>query len=255
MLAQRPRPSHKGVVVRWIIPAVVRAGSGLVVVVVFVALGAVLVLGRPGTAGPADPETSALETEVAPAQASAERAVPGSPTVVPSRAAETASPTPAQEPLPTPAPPTPASTATPTVKPTVKPVVDPRPEGTPIISTARGSFGQTLVVDGVQLRIVRVTPDPSLLSLCRSDDPESPERSTLAAFELTMTWPDAGDASEPWVAVGRKPWHATGWDPQIASGRPSIVTTCVLPDETNPSVKIEWSPDGSPIRYLRWYVS
>jgi hypothetical protein len=243
-------------VVRWILPAVVRAGSGLVVVVVFVALGAVLVLGRPGTAGPADPDPSALETAVAAAQASTVPTGTGVATMAPSTGAEPASPTPAQEPLPTPALPTPAPpTPAPTVKPTTKPVADPLPEGTPIISTARGSFGQTLVVDGVALRIVRVAPDPSLMNLCWSDDPERPARSTLASFELTMTWPDPRDASEPWVAVGRKPWHATGWEPRIASGRPSIVTTCVLPDETAPSVKIEWSPDGSPIRYLRWYVS
>ena len=69
-----------------------------------------------------------------------------------------------------------------------------------------------------------------------------------------MTWPDAGDAEEPWVAVGSKPWNVLRFDgpSPFRSGADYIVSTCHQPSNSD-KVMVEISPPGSPLIYYRWY--
>jgi hypothetical protein len=69
-----------------------------------------------------------------------------------------------------------------------------------------------------------------------------------------MTWPDPGDAEEPWVAVGSKPWNILAFDgpSPFRSGSHYIVSTCHRPSDSD-KVKVEISPPGSPLIYYRWY--
>ena len=138
-------------------------------------------------------------------------------------------------------------------KPTVKPTHDPTPEGTPKITTRSGSFGQTLTVQGIAVRVARAAPQTGAMN-CVTDDPERQGWTELVSYELTMTWPDAADAEEPWVAVGAKPWNAVTFDGPLRfrSGADYIVSTCHQPSDSD-KVMVEISPPGSPIIYFRWY--
>ncbi len=69
-----------------------------------------------------------------------------------------------------------------------------------------------------------------------------------------MHWPHAGDAEEPWVAVGEKPWNALTFDgpSPFKSGADYVVSTCHRPADSD-DVMVEISPPGSPIIDYRWY--
>ena len=56
------------------------------------------------------------------------------------------------------------------------------------------------------MRVARTAPHEGALN-CTSDDPERQGWTEVVSYEISMTWPDAGDAEEPWVAVGSKPWN------------------------------------------------
>ena len=187
---------------------------------------------------------SALEPSTAPPEPTA------TPTVEPSDAA---TPT-AIEPTPEPTPnATPKPTPKPAPKPTPRPTHDPAPEGTPRVTTASGSFGQTLTVLGVTARVARTAAQAGALS-CVTDDPERQGWTEVVSYELVMTWPDAGDAEEPWVAVGSKPWNVLDFDgpSPFKSGSHYVVSTCHRPSDSD-KVKVEISPPGSPLIYYRWY--
>lgn len=176
--------------------------------------------------------------------------------------AATPGPTPHPTSAPTPQPtadPTAAPTARPTPKstprPTTKPTPDPRPEGTPRITAASGAFGQTLTVQGIKVRVDRAAARDGTIS-CTTDDPDRQGWTELVSYELRMTWPDAGDAEEPWVAVGKQPWNVLQFDgpSPFKSGADYVVSTCHKPDDSD-KVKVEISPPGSPLIYLRWSFS
>jgi hypothetical protein len=188
------------------------------------------------TAAGATSSTQAAETMEASAAASLE------PTTEP-----TFAPT-AEPPTPTPKP-----TAKPTSRPTPKPTHDPTPEGTPKITTKSGSFGQTLTVQGITTRVAKTATKQGALN-CVTDDPERQGWTELVSYDLTMSWPDAGDAEEPWVAVGAKPWNVLQFDgpSPFKSGADYIVSTCHRPGDSD-KVMVEISPPGSPLIYYRWY--
>lgn len=160
--------------------------------------------------------------------------------------------TPVPEPTAEPPAPTPLR-AKPTPKPTAKPTYDPTPEGTPRITTKSGSLGQTLTVQGVSARVAQTAPKEGALK-CVADDPDRQGWTELVSYDLTMTWPDAGDAAEPWVAVGAKPWNVLQFDgpSPFKSGADYVVSTCHRPADSD-KVMVEISPPGSPIVYYRWY--
>ena len=85
-----------------------------------------------------------------------------------------------------------------------KPTRDPKPEGTPKITKRSGSFGQTLSVQGIEVRVARTAPHEGAIS-CTSDDPERQGWTEVVSYELSMTWPDAGDAEEPWSRSAPSP--------------------------------------------------
>lgn len=151
--------------------------------------------------------------------------------------------------------PTAKPTPTPTPQPTPKPEPDPEPEGTPIITTASGSFGQTLDVQGIRVLVDTTAPKEGALA-CVSDDPDRQGWTDLTSYTLTMTWPDASEAQEPWFAVGKQPWNVIQFDgpSPFKSGADYIVTTCRKPGDSN-KVMVEISPPGSPLIYLRWYFT
>lgn len=148
---------------------------------------------------------------------------------------------------------TPKPTAKPTPTPTPKPTRDPTPEGTPRITTRSGSFGQTLTVQGVAARIAKTTARDGALS-CVTDDLDRQGWTEIVSYQLKMTWPDAGDAEEPWLAVGSKPWNVLQFDGPLPfrSGVDYIVSTCHRPSDSD-KVMVEISPPGSPLIYYRWY--
>lgn len=245
--------------------ALSRLSSLLVVVVILGGLAWYLVVSRPGVAIPGDdvpaltgplptlsgtgPSPTIPSTGAVPASAPP----PGSASPAPSTPAPS---TPAKPPASpvlerTPAP---ARTATPVPESTPPQVPDPAPEGTPMVTTARGSFGATLTVQGVRATAIAVEPDPGLLNLCATDDPERQGWTELVAYRITLVWPDPGDAQEPWVAVGTRPWNVLSWEPAVASGVPAILTTCHRPGDSA-AILIELSPPGSPLIYYRWYFS
>ncbi len=149
--------------------------------------------------------------------------------------------------------PTAKPTAKPTPKPTPKPTHDPTPEGTPKITTKSGSFGQTLAVQGIEVRVAKTAAHEGALN-CVTDDPDRQGWTEVVSYELTMTWPDAGDAEEPWFAVGAHPWNVLQFDgpSPFKSGADYVVTTCHRPSDSD-KVKVEISPPGSPIIYYRWF--
>ena len=157
-----------------------------------------------------------------------------------------AAPTPMLEPTPKPTP-------KPTAKPTPKPTHDPTPEGTPRITTRSGSFGQTLTVQGVTARVARTSAREGALA-CVTDDPDRQGWTEVVSYELTMTWPDPGDAEEPWFAVGSKPWNVLQFDgpSPFRSGADYIVSTCHRPADSD-KVMVEISPPGSLTIYFRWF--
>lgn len=166
----------------------------------------------------------------------------------------TAEPTPAAAAEQTPAAAaTPKPTARTTPRPTPRPTHDPTPEGTPRITSRSGSFGQTLTVQGVTARVARTAARDGALS-CVTDDPDRQGWTELVSYELRMSWPDAGDAEEPWVAVGSKPWSVLQFDgpSPFKSGADYVVSTCHKPADSD-KVMVEISPPGSPLIYYRWF--
>ncbi len=193
-----------------------------------------------GAASSATPALTATPDATGTVEASAE------PSIEPT-SAPTAEPTSAATPKPT------AKPLQPTPRPTVKPTHDPTPEGTPRITSRSGSFGQTLTVQGIAVRVARAAPQTGAIN-CVTDDPDAQGWTEIVSYELTMTWPDGGHAEEPWVAVGAKPWNALTFDgpSPFRSGADYIVSTCHRPSDSD-KVKVEISPPGSPIIYYRWY--
>lgn len=246
--------------------ALSRLSDLLVVVVVLGGLFWYLVVSRPGVGAPGDEESGAtapLATLAAAgrdpsASTSSDASIPPSspavgsvsPTGTPAPGTPAPSPM-SQAPAPTPAP---ARTSPPASTRTPPPVPDPGPEGTPVVTTARGVFGETLAVQGIRVMATTVEPDPGLITLCATDDPERQGWTELVAFRMTLTWPDPGDAAEPWVAVGTRPWNVLSWEPAVASGVPTTLTTCHRPGDTD-AIMVELSPPGSPLIYYRWYFS
>lgn len=246
--------------------ALSRLSSLLVVVVIFGGIAWYLVVARPGAtvpddenpgatgplatlaaAEPSPPATSSNDASVGP---SASAPGSGSPTgsAIPSTPAPPAT---SRAPETTPAP---AGTVTPVPTRTPPPLPDPAPEGTPIITTARGAFGDARTIEGVRVTAIAIEPDPGLANLCATDDPERQGWTELVAYRITITWPDPGDAQEPWVAVGTRPWNVLSWEPAVTSGVPTTLTTCHRPGDSG-TIMVELSPSGSPIIYYRWYFS
>ncbi len=164
--------------------------------------------------------------------------------------APTLEPTP--DPTATPAPATPKPTPRPTPKPTPKPTHDPAPEPTPWIGTDSGSFGQTLTVDAVQVRLDRRGPSQDPQIRCgTSDDPERQGFTDVVSYDLRITWPDPGDASEPWIAVGSDPYNVLWFEPAVASGVATVFSTCKRRADSF-NAMVEWSPNGGPMRLFRF---
>lgn len=237
-----------------------RGAASLVVVIVVVAGMAWLLAGRGPTdgagsiasvpplvaAGPSAPGTSlspSLEPSVAPTPG---RTEPATQTVAPT-ATTTAEPalTPTPRPAATPAPATPSPTQKPAPKPTSAPTHDPAPEPTPRIWVVSGSFGQTLSVDGVQVRLDRREPSQDPLIQCGSRE--------VVSYELRITWADPADAMEPWIAVGENPFNVLWFSPQgtFASGTDYIVSTCKRSTDTFKAM-VELAPEDAPVRMQRF---
>jgi hypothetical protein len=199
-----------------------------------------------GTRAPSTPAavlTTAPPTELVLGPTPTEAGV--SPSVEPT-ATPTAKPT---------AQPTAKPTTKPTAKPTAKPVVGSEPEGTPKITTAKGSFGQTLTVQGITVTMTRREPAPGLATCGTSDDPQKQGYTEAVAYELTMTWPKASSAETPWIAVGKDPYFVNWFDPEpVKSGVTHVFATCKRPADSYKAM-VEISPPGSPIIYYRWYFS
>jgi hypothetical protein len=240
------------------LPSVVGGGLSLVfligVGVVVAGLG-----GRTALPDASSPAPSAVAIGAVSTEAADPTAAPSpSPTVGPT-AAPTAEPTapptaePTAEPPDPTAKPTQKPTAKPTAKPTPRPTHDPAPEGTPKITTKSGSFGQTLTVQGIDVRVAKTTAYEDAIR-CVTDDPDRQGWTEVVSYELSMSWPDAGDAEEPWFAVGAHPWNALQFDgpSPFKSGADYIVSTCHRPSDSD-KVMVEISPPGSPIIYYRWY--
>jgi hypothetical protein len=236
------------------IGGIVRLG----VILVAVAVVAVLALGRGGPGSSASPPPSQTAAVAAAVQSAGGSSVAdvtetASPIAEPTAPPRTSEPTAAPlTPDPTAAP-TPRPTVKPTPKPTPKPTHDPAPEGTPRLTTASGSFGQTLTVRGVTARAAKTEPRTGALP-CVTDDPDRQGWTELVSYELRMTWPDPGDAEEPWVAVGSKPWNVLQFDgpSPFKSGASYVVSTCHRPSDSD-KVMVEISPPGSPLIYYRWF--
>jgi hypothetical protein len=255
--------------VRPSLPRRLTSVAGGVLSLVFLVGVAVVVAGLGGRT--ALPEASSAPIAVVGAGASTEPTDPTDPPVA------TPSPSPTAEPTPTPPPtaeptatprvtpeppdPTPDPTAKPTAKPTpkptpkptAKPTHDPTPEGTPRITTTSGSFGQTLTVQDIAVRVDRTSPRDGSIR-CVTDDPDRQGWTEVISYELRMTWPDAGDAEEPWFAVGAHPWNVLQFDGPLPfkSGVDYIVSTCKRPSDSD-KVMVEISPPGSPMILHRWY--
>lgn len=159
----------------------------------------------------------------------------------PSTSAPTLDPTPS--PTATPAPATPK----PTPKPTAKPTHDPAPEPTPRLGIASGSFGQTLTVDGVKVRMDRRAPSQDPTIRCGlTDDPEMQGFTEVVSYDLRITWPDPADASEPWIAVGATPFNVLWFEPTVRSGVDVVFTTCKRPADSFKAM-VELAPNGDPV--------
>jgi hypothetical protein len=240
-----------------------RVATAVVELIALVAVIAVLALvfrnGGAGSAPSPSPEAIAASSPSAlvvatPSPLVTESSTPPTPAETPEPSIESARPTARPTPDPTPAP-TPAPTPRPTNRPapTKAPTPDPRPEGTPRIATASGSFGETLTVAGIKVRLAPTEPQESALR-CVTDDPERQGWTELVSYELRIIWPDASDAEEPLLAVGKHPWNVIAWDGPMPfkSGADYVVSTCHKPGDSDKAL-IELSPPGSPMNLLRWY--
>jgi hypothetical protein len=243
----------------WLRRLVSGFGGAATIVALLAAVALVVTLrGRAADAPPSTPPPQAAVVGAS-TEPTAEASLAAPTPQLASAPADTATPAPTPEPTaePTPQPPaaTPAPTSKPTPKPTKKPVADPAPEGTPRITKASGSFGQTLTVQGIKVRVDTRAPQDGALN-CVTDDPDMQGWTELVSYELTMTWPDSGDAEEPWVAVGSKPWNVLQFDgpSPFRSGADYVVSTCHKPSDSD-KVMVEISPPGSPIIYLRWFFN
>ena len=258
-------------VIEALLPAARGLGSLVGVLVVVGALAWVLA-GRGGAAAaPDEPPTPPIVATVASPDASdgpaatdaathspsptiptpaATPAEPSTPAMTPTDKPATPDPTAVPTPRPTPAP-TQKPTPKPTPKPTAKPTHDPAPEPTPRIWSASGPFGQTLTLDGIKVRMaVRATAEP--INCGTSDDPEMQGFTEPISYDLRMTWPDPGDASEPWIAVGSTPYNVLWFEPSpIKSGVATIFSTCKRPADSVKAM-LEISPEGTPIRSYRF---
>ena len=218
----------------------------------FLVVVALVVLNLGGRTAPATPEAS-----VPPSIAAVVGADDPEPADTPVPTAEptpepTAEPTPPPTSEPTPEPtdkPTPKPTPKPTAKPTPRPTPDPEPEGTPRVTTASGSFGQTLTVKGIDVRMSRRDPAEGVGMHC----PDTGWTDYIS-YDLRITWPHANDAEEPWIAVGSKPFNVLdfGGPSPFKSGAAYVFTTCHRPGDSDKAM-VEISPPGSPLIYLRWY--
>ena len=116
-----------------------------------------------------------------------------------------------------------------------------------MILSVYGSFGETLTIRHIRVTMSRL-PDGNLDVNCtKADWPE------VVNYELTMTWPDPGDAIEPWVAIGNHPYNVLWWDKPtypFKSGVTYIVSTCHLPGDSH-KAKVEIPPPGGDL--YRWY--
>ena len=158
---------------------------------------------------------------------------------------------PALEPTPdstaTSAPPTPKPTPKPTPRPTPRPTHDPAPEPTPRLGTASGSFGQTLTVDGVKVRMDRRDPSQDPTIRCGlTDDPEMQGFTDVVSYDLRITWPDPADASEPWIAVGSTPFNVLWFEPTVRSGVDVVFSTCKRPADSFKAT-VELAPNGDAV--------
>jgi hypothetical protein len=241
--------------------------GGLLRIAVILVAAAVVAFAGLGNRGPVPVESAAptpvgvVEGVAAVPSADPSESAPASAPPTPSPAA---TPTTAPTPVPTAAP-TAVPTAEPTVEPdpdptprptprrTPRPTHDPTPEGTPRITTASGSFGETLTVQGIKVRVAKTDPRTGAIT-CTTDDPDRQGWTEVVSYELRMTWPDADDAEEPWVAVGAKPWNVLQFDgpSPFRSGAEYVVTTCHRPKDSD-KVMVEISPPGSPAIHFRWY--
>ena len=200
--------------------------------------------------GPATTATAAASTAAPTPESQLASAAPAEPSVEPTPGP---TPEPTAEPTVKPTPrTTPRPTPRPTPKPTPKPTHDPAPEPTPQITTRSGSFGQTLTVQGIATRVARTAARDGALA-CVTDDPDRQGWTELVSYELTMTWPDPGDAEEPWFAVGSRPWNVLQFDGPLPfrSSADYVVSTCHRPGDSD-KVMVEIAPPGSPTLY-RWY--
>ncbi len=231
-----------------------RIGGVTRLVALLVGVLVLALLGLRGTTADQAPPPSSLPTAVAGAAVAA-TASPAATEVVEASAEPSLGPSAPPSAEPTAALPasTPKPTAKPTPKPTAKPTHDPTPEGTARITTKSGSFGQTLIVQGVTARVAKTATQTGALN-CVTDDPDRQGWTEVVSYELTMSWPDVGDAEEPWVAVGAKPWNVLNFDgpSPFKSGADYIVSTCHKPGDSD-KVMVEISPPGSPLIYYRWY--
>ncbi|HUQ77304.1 MAG TPA: hypothetical protein VM427_00340 [Patescibacteria group bacterium] len=149
-------------------------------------------------------------------------------------------------PGPTPKP-TPRPTPKPIPGPTAQPTHDPAPEPTPRLGTASGSFGQTLTVDGVTVRMDRRQPSQDPTIRCGlTDDPEMQGFTDVVSYDLRITWPDPADASEPWIAIGSTPFNVLWFDPTVRSGVDIVFSTCKRPADSFRAV-VEFAPNGDPV--------
>jgi hypothetical protein len=231
------------------LPVARRLGSAIAsgLSLAFLVVVALVVVNLAARTGPASQDPSAAPSIAAAAGANEPDAtdIPTpSPTPTPPTPEPTASPTLEPTPEPT-AEPTAKPTPRPTPKPTKKPTPDPEPEGTPRVTSASGSFGQTLTVQGIDVRVSPRAPSDDPTIRCGGDE--------IVSYDIRITWPHAGDAEEPYVEVGGKPSGTLWFDgpTPFKSGVDYVVSTCHRPSDSN-KVKVELSPPGSPIIYLRW---
>jgi len=247
---------------RRLVSGATRTARGAVSLVVFVGVVAgvtVLLAGRgsgttPSTAGAdtagADTAIASVAATVTPSATATTglTASPAGPT--PSIAEPSAEASTAAEPSPTPAPtarPTPAPTKRPA---TPKPVVDPAPEPTPRIGRVSGSFGQTLTVDGISVRLSPRPPSDDPLVRCGlTDDPEMQGFTEIVSFDLRVTWSKPSEANEPWIGIGTTPFNVLWFDSQgpFTSGVEYVFSTCHRPADSD-KARVVISPDGEPVR-------
>jgi hypothetical protein len=241
------------------------AGSVVAIVVVLAGIGWILA-GRatPPAVGGAEPSapltavasvepsgpsaTATLDSEPSEGLEPIPSANPDPSKPLPTSSATPATPRP-PTPVPTDTPPpaTPKPTLRPTAKPTPKPTPDPEPEQRPEVRTATGSFGQTLTLDGVKVRMDRRDPSQDPGIRCgTSDDPETQGYDDIVSYDLRVTWPNPADASEPWIAVGSTPYFVLWFDPLVKSGVDVVFSTCKRKDDSFKTM-VEFAPNGDDV--------